>query len=219
MRNLTAILCVTLAVLLGSAGMSWSADFQKGVDAYNRGDYATALREWKPLAEQGNAPAQTNLGVMYAKGRGVPQNFETAMKLHTLAAEQGNVLAQFNLGLMYEDGHGVPKNYKTAVRWYRLGAEQGYARAQSNLGAMYADGQGVLQDYVRAHMWFDIAASSGHENIMENVTVRRMGGVFIGFNKNAVTNRDIVAKRMTPADISAAQTLARECVRKKYKGC
>ena len=68
-------------------------------------------------------------------------------------------------------------------------------------------------------MWFDIAASSGHENIMENVTVRRMGGVFIGFNKNAVTNRDIVAKRMTPADISAAQTLARECVRKKYKGC
>ena len=84
---------------------------------------------------------------------------------------------------------------------------------------MYADGEGVIQDFVRAHMWFNIAASSGHENITENVSVRRMGGVFIGFNKNAVTNRDIVAKRMTPADISAAQKLARECVRKKYKGC
>ena len=71
--------------------------------------------------------------------------------------------------------------------------------AQSNLGVMYGNGQGVLQDYVRSHMWFNIAASSGDED--------------------AVKNRDIVAKRLTPADISAAQKLARECVRKKYKGC
>ena len=64
MRKLTAILCLTFAVLLGSAGMSWSADYQKGLDAFNKGDYATALREWKPLAEQGNADAQFNLGTM-----------------------------------------------------------------------------------------------------------------------------------------------------------
>ncbi len=74
MRNLTAILCVTLAVLLGSAGMSWSADLQKGLDAYNKKDYATALREWKPLAEQGNAFAQYNLGIMYRQGNGVSQD-------------------------------------------------------------------------------------------------------------------------------------------------
>ena len=61
MRRLLPILLVTLAVLLGSAGEGWSADNQKGMDAYNRGDYATALREWKPLAEQGNARAQFNL--------------------------------------------------------------------------------------------------------------------------------------------------------------
>ena len=64
---------------------------------------------------------------------------------------------------------------------------------------MYYNGQGVIQDKAYAHMWWNIAASSGH--------------------KGAVNNRDIVAKKMTPADISAAQKLARECVRKKYKGC
>ena len=97
MRRLLPILCLTFAVLLGSAGVSWSADFQKGVDAYKRGDYATALREWKPLAEQGDADAQTLLGVMYRKGLGVPQDDKTAVKWYKLAAEQGYATAQFIL--------------------------------------------------------------------------------------------------------------------------
>jgi hypothetical protein len=199
MRNLTATLCLTLAVLLGSAGMSVSQDFMKGFDAWDRGDFAIALREWTPLAEQGDAVAQYNLGQMYHNGDGVPQDYKTAVKWYTLAAEQGNADAQNNLGLMYDKGDGVPQDYKTAVKWYTLAAEQGDAYAQSNLGLMYANGDGVLQDYVYAHMWFNIAASSGH--------------------KNASKTRDIVAERMTPADISTAQDLARECARKNYKGC
>ena len=117
----------------------------------------------------------------------------------TLAAEQGDVFAQFSLGLMYHKGKGVPQDDKTALKWYRLAAEQGFAGAQYNLGWMYANGRGVLQDYVRAHMWYNIAASSG--------------------NKIASKNRNIVAGKMTPARIEDAQKLARECVRKKYKGC
>ena len=163
MRNLTTILCLTLVILLGSAGNSKSADFQKGLTAYNSGDYATALREWKPLAKQGNA------------------------------------VAQYNLGVMYDNGQGVSQDDKTAVKWYKLAAKQGDARAQYNLGLMYALGNGVIQDNVYAHMWWNIAASSGE--------------------KNAVKNRDIVAGKMTPAQIAEAQKLARECVRKKYKGC
>ena len=62
MRKLTATLCLTFAVLLGSVGMSASADFQKGLTAAENGDYATALLEWTPLAEQGYASAQNNLG-------------------------------------------------------------------------------------------------------------------------------------------------------------
>ena len=80
MRNLTAILCLLLAVLLGSAGVRWSADFQKGLDAHDRRDQATALREWAPLAEQGNAVAQYNLGIKYRQGQGVPQDDTTAVK-------------------------------------------------------------------------------------------------------------------------------------------
>jgi TPR repeat protein len=100
---------------------------------------------------------------------------------------------------MYSIGDGVPQDGKTAVKWYKLAAGQGYANAQNNLGFMYANGKGVPQDYILGHMWWNLAASSG--------------------NKDAVLGRDAVSKRMTPADISTAQKLARECVRKEYKGC
>ena len=97
MRRLTAILCLTLAVLLGSAGVCESADLQKGLAAWNSGDYATALRELKPLAEQGDAYAQNNLGSMYESGHGVPQDNKTAVKWYRLAAEQGDADAQKEL--------------------------------------------------------------------------------------------------------------------------
>jgi TPR repeat protein len=122
MKNLTAIICLTIAVLLGSAGMSWSADFQKGAAAYQSGDYANAQRIWKPLAEQGDARAQSNLGYMYHKGEGVPQDDKIAVKWYSLAAEQGYADAQSNLGVMYQNGQGVPQDYKTAVKWYKLAA-------------------------------------------------------------------------------------------------
>ncbi len=101
--------------------------------------------------------------------------------------------------VMYDNGRGVPQDYKTAVKWYRLAAEQGDADAQGNLGAMYAFGTGVIKDYVYAHMWGNLAASNGNE----------LGGKM----------RDAVARMMTPSQIETAQKLARECVRKKYKGC
>ena len=82
---------------------------------------ATALRDWTPLAEQGDAYAQFKLGRMYRKGKGVPQDDKTAVKWYKLAAEQGYANAQYNLGLMYRRpgslyGDGVPQNYKTAVK-------------------------------------------------------------------------------------------------------
>ena len=89
MKKLTAILCVTIAVLLGSLGVSWSADLQKGLDAANRGDFATALREWRPLAEQGDASAQNNLGFMYVYGKGVLQDYVRAHMWFNIAASSG----------------------------------------------------------------------------------------------------------------------------------
>ena len=198
MKNLTLTICLTLAVLLGTTGTSWGADFQKGLAAAQSGDFATALREWTPLAVQGHADAQFNLGVMYYNGKGVPQDYKTAVKWYTLAAEQGDADAQFNLGLMYYNGLGVPQDYKTALNWYTLAAEQGVADAQYNLGWMYYKGQGVPQDYVYAHMWRNVVASNGYET----------GDL-----------RDEVAKEMTADQIEKAEQLAQECVRKEYKGC
>jgi hypothetical protein len=123
MRLLTVTICLTIVVLLGSAGVSWSAEPVNGYclagtkhshspiagkcsDAYESGDYATALREFKPLAEQGDVSAQYNLGQMYRDGEGVPENAEIAMKWYRLAAEQGLADSQYNLGVMYRDGQG-----------------------------------------------------------------------------------------------------------------
>ncbi len=98
-----------------------AADFRAGVEAYKRGDYATAYKEWLPLAEQGLARAQFNLGNMYAMGEGVPEDDAEAVKWFRKAAEQGHAGALFNLGVMYDDGEGVPEDDAEAVKWFRKG--------------------------------------------------------------------------------------------------
>ena len=128
-RNLTATLCLTLAVLLGSAGVSVSQDFQKGLSAAERGDFATALLEWVPLAEQGDMRAQFFLGALYHNGDGVSQNHETAVKWYTLSAEQGFDIAQGNLGVMYALGQGVVQDNVYAHMWWNIAALQGHEGA------------------------------------------------------------------------------------------
>ncbi len=78
-----------ISLLLFAAAPSWGADIRKGFIAAQNGDYETALNEWRPLAEQGNAKAQFNLGVMYENGKGVLQDHKAAVKWYRLAAEQG----------------------------------------------------------------------------------------------------------------------------------
>ena len=153
------VLAITLYIV--SVSVATAQDFDKGLDAYSAGDYQTALREWRPLADRGESDVQFNMGVMYYSGRGVPQDYAEAEKWWRLAAEQGDAPAQYNLALMYEDGQGVPQDYAEAIKWYRLAAEQGNADAQNNLGAMYQLGAGVLQSNVMAHMWYNIASANG----------------------------------------------------------
>jgi len=108
---------VLFGVVLLLALPAYGQDFQKGVEAYNSGDYATALREWRPLAEQGHAGAQYNLRFMYDEGFGMAQDDAEAARWFRLAAEQGDAEAQFYLGLSYANGEGVPQNYAEAVRF------------------------------------------------------------------------------------------------------
>src|SRR5664280_345044 len=98
-------------------------------------------------AEQGDAEAQNNLGMMYANGKGVVQDDKQAAFWFRKAAEQGYAEAQLILGLMYNEGQGgLTKDYSQAVAWFRRAAEQGLAMAQFNLGVMYANGAGLAQD-------------------------------------------------------------------------
>ncbi len=126
-------------------------------------------------------------------------DYATALKLWRPLAERSNAEAQCFLGVMYAIGQGMAQDYQEAVKWYRLAAAQGNTAAQGLLGLMYEMGLGVAQDYAHAHMWFNLAAAQGNESD------RKL--------------RDIVATKMTPAQIASAQELARECLKRQYKNC
>ena len=133
-------------------------DYQDGRKAYNRGDYATALKELLPLAEQGHAGAQYFVGYMYYKGQGVVQNGAEAVKWFRQAGRQGDVKAQYLLGYMYYKGQGIGQDGEEAEKWLRKAAEQDHAKAQFYLGEMY---YAVGQDGVEAVKWVQKAAEQG----------------------------------------------------------
>ena len=139
-----------------------SEPLEEALSAALRGDYATALSLWRPLADQGNARAQRNLGVMYHNGQGVPRDFAAAAMWIGKAAGQGDPAAQHNLAFMCDNQQGVPQDHEAAVALYRKAAEQGHAGAQSNLGFMYRNGHGVPRDDAAALNWYGKAADQGN---------------------------------------------------------
>ena len=114
-RILFAVILVVACATVAAAGPREDAD-----SALQRGDYTLAARLLRPLAEQGDASAQFNLGLMYAKGKGVPQDAQEALKWWRKAAEQGNASAQSNLGSTYEFGVGVPQDFVRAHMWFNV---------------------------------------------------------------------------------------------------
>ena len=152
-----------IAIVLLLAVQSASAvDFWVGSAYYLRGDFTAALREWRPLAEEGDARAQYYLGIMHANGEGVPENDRQAAYWFQKSARQGNSQSQYHLGAMYANGEGVPEDDPQAVYWFRKSAKQGDARAQFNLGVMYEFGEGVPEDDRQAVNWYRRAAEQGH---------------------------------------------------------
>lgn len=164
-------------------------------DAYQRGDYATALRLFRPLAEKGNAEARYALGFMYEQGQGAPRDYREAAKWFRESAAQGYAYAQSRLGVMYAEGQGLTQDFGESVKWFQLAAEQGFNEARYNLGVAFAKGQGVAKDFVKAHMWFSLAAASETDAADRD---------------RANKGRDIVAGLMTPAEIAEARRLAAE---------
>ena len=120
--------------------------FQAGMEAMERGDYAEAYCAWRPLAEQGDAEAQYNLGWFYANGYGVRVNPETALQWWRRAAEQGHVEAQFALGRTYASGDGVEEDPSKAIPWLVKAARQGHEDAQVVLGKALRENSSQIRE-------------------------------------------------------------------------
>jgi len=225
-----------LALMMTAFGQVWGG-FDEGLTAYNAEEYATALLEWMPLAEEGDAKAQFRIGRMYLGGDGVPKNHKEAARWFRKAAEQGDAEAQYQLGFLYYIDifqgvydHAISQDYAEAMKWCRKAAKHGHAGAQSMIGSMYKHGSGVIQDYAQAIKWFRKAAEQGNTAAQLNLgSMYDLGqGVpqdYVQAHKwfniaaaagrvEGARGRDIVAEKMTASQVADAQRLATEWVEK-----
>lgn len=162
-----------MALLYENGGTTFDADINKSVSLY------------KQAAEQGLREAQTNLGLIYAEGRGVPQDVGAAASLWQSAAQAGHDMAQFNLGLAYYAGNGVPQNLEESVGLIYAAAEQGLPEAQFAYGQFHRLGLGVEKSDAEAVYWLDRAARSGNADAPELIAEIVAKGVSIPQAPNA----------------------------------
>jgi uncharacterized protein len=211
---ISAILCCNAAL----------AGLKEGYEALARNDYATAIKEYRPLAERGNAEAQYRIGRMYEFGQGYPQDKARGIAWVRKAAAQNHADAQQELGVIYATGDGVKQDDVQAVAWFRKAATQGEPTAQYNLGLLYAKGQGVEKDYAQAIAWWRKSAAQGNADAQFKLGVVYHTGQ--GVEKDpvlALTNatiaarsgsqeyiefRDDIAKELTSEQRRSAQALA-----------
>ena len=203
------------------------------------GDVAAAVHWWREAATQpgGHRKAEFNLGVMYATGEGVAQDYRAAADWYRLAAgeatlggaDTGLANAQYNLGKLYYDGLGVARNYSEAVKWFGRAGKQGYLAAQFNLGLMYRLGQGVLADAEAAADWYQLAADQNFAPAQYRLGVMYASGEGVGQNfitaymwfslaaaggdADASGELDGLVEFMGDDEVLAAQRLAREYFR------
>lgn len=114
-------------------------------------------------AESSQSDAEVLIGLQFAVGEGVPQNYESAVTFFRSAAEAGNAEGQYLLGLAYRNGHGVSKDYSEAVKWLKKSAAQEHSEAQNILGLLYYTGEGVSQNHREAASWYRKAAMNGNQ--------------------------------------------------------
>lgn len=146
------------------------AQFKRGVEAYDRGEYGGAYDAWLPLAQTGDPAAQRNIGHLYRNGLGARQDFAVAAQWYRRAADAGLARAQANLAMMYLRGQGVAAEPAKAARWFRAAALQGHVVAQYNLGLMHLRGLGAERSEAKAIAWLYRAGKAGHEESLETLS-------------------------------------------------
>lgn len=237
-RLLGCIVCMSLLLPVASS----AASLEEAKTAVDAGKFAQAAAIYRELAAAGDAKAQYNLGLMYARGDGVAENPQEAVKWYRLSAEQGFAEAQYALGVIYfSRDAGVPMDYDEAIKWYRQAAEQGHVRSQLNLGIVYLRGDVVPQDIPQALTWFSLAAAQGDSDAQFNLGNMYLEGEGVpasmvnGYmwiwlaaeNPQDAHGRSAKRKkilmyleaRMTPEQLAEAKALAQSCQAQHYQNC
>ncbi|MDK9714829.1 MAG: caspase family protein [Sulfuritalea sp.] len=160
-----------------SNSLALAARFDAAMDAWGKGDMKMAVTDFRYVADRGFGPAQNNLGFLYLKGEGVPQDYTEAAKWFRKAAEQGLAGAQANLGAMYAAGAGVAKDAWEAAKWLRAAADQGDAKGQHYLARLYDKGEGVAKDQNEAAKWYRRAADQGNAEAQNDLGFMYAKGV------------------------------------------
>ena len=194
-----SVFLLPFLIALALTGPAGAGAFEDGQAAYQKGDYASALGFWRPLADDGDANAQFGMAVSHDLGRGVAQDHAAAVLWYRKAADLGHANAQHNLASLYDEGLGVEPDYATAAAlvWFRRAAAQGYAASQCSLGVMYALGRGLRRDDIEAYKWLTLALAAYAPTQTEQ-------------RDQAKKNRDLVALRLTPHQMAQAERHARD---------
>lgn len=186
LRLRQAALLIFLVVPLSAFG----GPLEDGRAAFDRKDYQTALRLLEPLAEQGIAEAQLDVGMMYQSAPFVVHDNKKAEHWYRAAANQGVTNAQYSLGHMYATGDGVPQDYAEAAKWLLKAADQGDPMSQLGIALMYDHGDGVPQNFEEAYFWVNLAATNQVPT--------------------ASAYRDSLIQKLTPDQLTSAQRRAKD---------
>jgi len=212
---------------------SYSADYEKGLAAARSGDFFKAIKEWKPLAEEGDASVQYSLARVYTRlgTTKIDDNSnlsaeEHALNWYLLAAEQGVIMAQYDLGVMYHTGRGAVQDYSKAIKWYKKASIKGCSYARGNLGLMYIYGTGVETNYKEGMKLLRFAAEAGNRVSQEKLGELYYEGEVVEKNKflshiwlNIAElqgsnlkkiNKDKLMKNMSVKDIEKVEELTRQ---------
>ena len=163
------------------------ADYQSGLDAYNSGDYAAALHDWKAVVTPPHpaifAATHYAIGMLYWTGQGVTKDYFEALNWMRRAADLNHAGAQAKLGYLYSQGIAVQQDYEQAFQWFSKAAQQGDIDGQYNLGIFYLNGWGAKQDKIMAAQYLAAASAQGDESaeqMMQGLLLPQLGGVDAG---------------------------------------
>ena len=146
-----------------------------GLAALKRDHYATALRSWLPLAEEGDPEAQANVGYMYEEGLGVSQQYDVAVSWYEKAAASGSMQANHNLGMIYAEGKGTPQSWVRALRYFEEAASD-IPASRYMIGYTYFQGEGNIQNRPRAFREFMDAALDGYSDAQYMIAFMYLDG-------------------------------------------